>query len=131
DFQAHDAIQFLAAGGEHEDRHCRMTAQGAAQGEAVHLGQHDVQEHEVWLLTTRQLKTLRTSVGMQRCKAFLVQTKEQGLGNALVSLDQQDLGWLRRHMHMDPLPGVRGLTSSAQVLYRKDAILYRLVRSVL
>jgi hypothetical protein len=130
-FQAHDAIQLLTTRGEHEDRHGRVTTQRAAQREAVHLGEHDIQENEVWLRTPRQRKPLWTRAGMEGLKPFLVQAKEQGLGNALVILDEQHLDARSRHWHRDLSRGVRGFASGARGRSRHTAVMERLLRAAL
>jgi len=110
EFQAHDTIQFLTPSSEHEDRHGRVTTQRAAEREAVHLGEHDVQENEVGLRTLRQLQTLGTREGMEGLKTLLVQAKEQGLGNALVILDEQHFDACSRHRHRHLSHGVLPVT---------------------
>ena len=46
-FKSENAIDILAARGEHDDRHLRFGADLAAQAEAVLARQHDVEDQEV------------------------------------------------------------------------------------
>ena len=46
-FQAEDLIHVLALGGEHDDRHVGLLADALAHAQAVQLGQHYVQQHQV------------------------------------------------------------------------------------
>ena len=45
-FEADDAVDILAAGGEHHDRNFALLAQAAEDFEAVDAGQHDVEDHQ-------------------------------------------------------------------------------------
>jgi hypothetical protein len=47
--RAHDAVDVLALGGQHQDRHARAGAQSAADRKPVLARQHDVEHHEIRL----------------------------------------------------------------------------------
>eukprot|EP01133_Synstelium_polycarpum_P010450 gene10449-12166_t len=46
DFQAHDAVDFIAAGGQEDHRHVGKLAQPAARFQAAHVRQSDVEHHQ-------------------------------------------------------------------------------------
>ena len=47
ELQADDRVDILGARGQHQDRHVAAAAKLPADLEAVHLGQHQVQHHQV------------------------------------------------------------------------------------
>jgi hypothetical protein len=51
ELEPHDAVDLLAPGGEHDDRHLRTCAQLAAQRQTVFPGQHQVEHQQIDMRT--------------------------------------------------------------------------------
>jgi hypothetical protein len=91
-FQADHAVHHVAARGQHDDRDVAFLANLAAQREAVHLGQHDVQDGRVVGAGAQFGQPL---AGAQGAVQHEVKTREVGgqrRGQVLVVVDQEDAG---------------------------------------
>jgi hypothetical protein len=73
EFQAHHAVHHLAARGEHDDGQVAAAPDGAAQLEAVHLGQHHVEDGGVKTALGQQLQP---RAGAQRLHQFQLEALE-------------------------------------------------------
>ena len=78
-FQAQDLIHILALGGEHQDGHVAALPDALAHLDAVQLGQHHVQQHQVHLLLEKNLQCLLAVRGGEDLIPFLFQRKAKPL----------------------------------------------------
>jgi hypothetical protein len=98
--QADDPVHGVALGGEHEHRHLRrmalQRADAAAHLQAVHVGQHEVQDHEVGQgpgVRSLQLRQAALAIRAVRdLQARLAQVLAHHLREAGVVFDHQQLG---------------------------------------
>ena len=89
--QAVDLVLQLALGGEHDDGHLGGLPDFAADGPAVHAGQHDVQHHQVGLELLELLQTHQSVVGHLTVHGLLFQIQTHQVGNVLVIFHDQYL----------------------------------------
>ena len=91
ELQPDDAVGGLPAGGQHDDRHVAALANAPADGEAVHLRQHDVEDDgvEVPALERGEPGARRRRRDDAEREAFAV--LGQHLAEAFVVVDQEDI----------------------------------------
>ncbi len=91
--EADDAIDVLALGRQHDDRHrLAGAAQAPAHGETVFAGQHEV-EHDQVRRVALQLLVELARVGKRRhLEALLGQIAGEQVAQAHVVVDDEDLG---------------------------------------
>jgi len=101
--QADDAVDFLGARGEHDDRQARAGAQVAAQREAAVAGQHEVEHHDVGRAAFEHAPHL-APVGRERdAKTVALQVLAEQLADLGVVVDDQDvIGSLHRRASSAP-----------------------------
>ena len=88
-----DRVGDRVAGGEHDDRHpAALGAQLVEDLEAVHAGQADVEHHQVEAARERLVEAGRSVGGDGRLVALGPQALGHERGDALLVLDDQDLG---------------------------------------
>jgi hypothetical protein len=91
--QADDPVGLVGTGGEHDDRHmglARVLANPAAKAEAVLVGQHHIEDHQV---ARRLVQGLAKPGAIRRGAHLETRTAEvsvQQLANLLVVVDQQN-----------------------------------------
>ena len=91
ELQADDAVHDLAARGEHDDRQVALLADGAAQLEAVHLGQHHVEDGGVEAaLRAAAPGPALGRVALLQLHVEALQVGRQRRRQQLVVVDQQD-----------------------------------------
>ena len=99
--EADDAIDVLALGGQHDDRHrLAGAAQAPAHGKAVLAGQHEV-EHDQVRRVALQLLVEVARVGQRaHLEALFAEIAGQQVAQAHVVVDDENLRWvgLRRHV---------------------------------
>jgi hypothetical protein len=87
--QAHDDVDGVGLGGEHDDRDAGLGADRAADVDAVGAGQHQVEQHEVRLVLAEHGERL-VAVGAQgRLVALAAQDDAEHLGQGGVVVDDQ------------------------------------------
>jgi hypothetical protein len=92
DFQADDAVDVLALGGEHDDRGAVVGgAQAAADGQAVLAGHHQVEHDQVGRFAQHQAVERLAVLGQDDFEAFLGQVAAQQVADARIVIDHQDL----------------------------------------
>ncbi|GAO25994.1 hypothetical protein ALISP_5814 [Alicycliphilus sp. B1] len=101
DLQADHAVHGVALGGEHQHRHlggrARQRAYAPAHLQAVHVGQHQVQDHQVGQLAALQLRQAARAIGhVRHLQPGLAEVFAHHLREAVVVFDHQQLrvhGW--------------------------------------
>jgi hypothetical protein len=86
--EADDAVDLLALGRDHDDRHVGAGTELAADGEAVHVGKAEVEQHEVG---AGRLQRGATGRGALDVEPFASQPVGERLGDRVLVLDDQDL----------------------------------------
>ena len=84
-----------AQGGEHQDRDARgplVAPQPLAEGEAIHLGQHQIQQDQVGAVLKGQGLALDAVIGAVHLKATMLQVARHQVAHVAVVFDQQDAG---------------------------------------
>jgi hypothetical protein len=90
-FEADDAVDVLALGGQHDDRGLVAgAAQAAADRQAVFAGQHQVQHQQVVALAQPQLVHGRRAFGRHDLEALFGQVTAQQVAQAHVVVDHHD-----------------------------------------
>ena len=91
ELQPHDAIDVVAARGEHHDRHAARLPDLAQRFDAVDPGHHHVEHHD--LVAARERESRRRLAVMHRghAEAFALQVFLQHAGELDVVIGQQDL----------------------------------------
>ncbi len=85
-----DDIRRVAPGGEHDDRHAGLIADARAHLDAVHAGQHEVEQHQIGLGRVDGVDgrgTVRAEGGLETLRA---QHDADHLGERDVIVDDQD-----------------------------------------
>ena len=90
DLEADDAVDVVAAGGEDDDGDVAGLAELLADGEAVHLGHHDVEDDEVRADGLGLLERLLAVVGGFDAEALVVQVEAGKLNDVLLVIDNED-----------------------------------------
>ena len=80
---------------EHDDRHIRQFPYLAANGHAIHLRQHDIQQHQCIVPLDDALERPASIVLTFRLKALMLQLHLQIAGNAPLVLNNEYFQWLR------------------------------------
>ena len=80
----------VIAGSHHHDRHIAVAAQGAAQLEPVHAGQHDVDQHDVGQRTLEEADRLLAAAGLIDRPALVFESQLDRRSDALVVFDGKD-----------------------------------------
>ena len=88
---ADDAVELLAARGEHDDRQVRARTQIAAQRQAVLARQHDVEHDDVEARLGQQLAHLAPVARHGNAKAVARQVFRQQVAQFGVVVDDQDV----------------------------------------
>ena len=98
DREAAHAVVGVAPGGQEHDRHAGRRGAGEApvQLEAVHVGEHHVQQHEVGPHRRRGRQRLAPAGRRRGLEALVAQRGAQQLRDALLVIDHQDAGIGRR-----------------------------------
>jgi hypothetical protein len=78
--------------GEHDDRHHRLGADRAADGEAVQQGQHDVEEHQLGPLGPHRVEPGQSVAGGRYGIPVALQRERGRLPHDVVVLDEQQVG---------------------------------------
>ena len=92
DFEADDAVDFVVAGGEHQDGDGAAAADLAADVEAVHAGEHEVEHQEVGLVGEGEFEAAFAVGGGFDLVALAAEVVGDGAGEAFLVLDDQDPG---------------------------------------
>ena len=88
----HDVVA-VGPGRHHDDRHVALAPQPPAQLEAVHAGQHDVDEHDVRRARRRASRAASSrAADIGDGIALVLEREPEGGADALVVLDDQDAG---------------------------------------
>ncbi|MCY1532539.1 hypothetical protein D9M68_678210 [compost metagenome] len=90
EFEADHAVHHLAARGEHHDGDVAFLADLAAQLEAVHLGQHDVEDGRVVVPRAQLGDAFARALGAVERVAEACEVGGQRRGEVFVVVDQQD-----------------------------------------
>ena len=88
--EAHDLVGLLLSRGQHDDRNVALRTHAAADLEAVHLGQHDVEQNEVGRLGERLVQTFRAVIGRHGIVALAAEVEHQDIRDRLFVLDNED-----------------------------------------
>lgn len=86
--QAHDTVRLLATGGDHDDGRVDPRAQLAAHGEAVHAGQHQIEEDHVGSLVHHLRDAVPTVPGEDHPQPVRLEVARGQPSQALVVLYQ-------------------------------------------
>ena len=103
ELQPHDAVQVVAARGQHQHRHVGLRADAAADLEPVHVGQHHVQDHRAHVARLQRRQPGSTVGALLDRETARHEIATQHRGQPLVVVDDQDPvdhGWVR-----NPLSG--------------------------
>ena len=100
-----DDVVGVVAGGDHHDRHVAVTAQRAAQLEAVDARQHDVDQHHVGQRAVEQVDRVLAAAGLVDGPALVLERQLHRRADALVVFDGQDAGSHGSHDASDRRPG--------------------------
>ncbi len=92
DFEADDTVDFVVTGGEHEDGDSAGAADLAADVEAVHAGEHEVEHQEVGLVGEGEFEAAFAVGGSLDLVALAAEVVGDGAGEAFLVLDDQDPG---------------------------------------
>ena len=102
--QAEHHVDGVGLGGQHHDRHTGVRAQHPADVDAVHAGQHQVEQHQVGPQFAHRGQRLRAVGDHRGVETLVAQDDGEHLGQRGVVVDDQN-----------PLPhGVHGVTESRQ-----------------
>ena len=88
--ETHDLVGLFLTGGQHDDRRVLFRAHPPADLEAVHLGQHDVEQNEVGRLGERLVQTLCAVIGRHGIVALAAEVEHQDIRDRLFVLDNED-----------------------------------------
>ena len=88
--QAEDAVDLLAACGQHDDRRVRGGAQPAGDLQPVDFGQHEVKHHQVEALARQQVQRCLTILRGRHLKAGSLQIEADDLSDAGLVIDHQN-----------------------------------------
>ena len=83
-----DAVDLLALGGDHDDRDVRASAQLAADGEPVDVGQAEVEQDEVG---RRRVERLLPRRDARHLEALRAQALDERLGDRVLVLDDEQV----------------------------------------
>ena len=86
-----DPILLGPQGRHQHHRQVLVAAQGFKQGQAVHAGQHDIQQHQVKMPGTRRRQALGAAVAGGHGKTALAKVQVQVVAQAGVVFDQQQM----------------------------------------
>jgi hypothetical protein len=89
-FQPDDAIHLVGAGGQEQHGHIGMPAQGAADVEAGHVRQADVEDDEIDGVGRQPAQRLATQRAAIDGKTLGAQGVAQGIGNGRFVVDDED-----------------------------------------
>jgi hypothetical protein len=89
--QAHDAVGFLGAAGQDDDRQLRFSTQLAQQLHAVLALQPQIEQHQIQDLVTKRTHQLRTSRRLRHPKIVLLQVLADELAHRDVVVDHQHM----------------------------------------
>ena len=103
DFEADDAVDFVVAGGEHEDGDRAGATDLAADLEAVHAGEHEVEHDHVGPGGVGKVEGALAVGGGFDVVALAAEVVGDGAGQACFVLDDQDPG----HCDSPRAPGGR------------------------
>ena len=90
ELQTDDAIHFLAACRQQDDRQRRARADGAAEREPVLAREHDVEDHEVELLFSEQLVGAVSVFGDERAMAVPLEVADDDVADDRVVVHDED-----------------------------------------
>src|SRR6266508_2341636 len=92
DLEAEDPVDFLSFCGEHDDGSFDpFLPQLAADVQAAHAGQHDVQEDQMRVLLDGEVDRRVASAGFEDAVSLLLEVDLESLGDVLFVFDDQDL----------------------------------------
>ena len=89
EFEADHAVHHVAARGEHDDRQLALLADGAAEFEAVHLGQHHVEDRGVEAAAAQQRQPGAGPGGVLQLEPGPREVRRQRRAEKFVVVDQQ------------------------------------------
>ena len=90
-FQTNDAVDFVALGGEHDDRNGVFGgAQAAADGKTIFAGQHQIQHHEVEMFAVQGAIHHRAIRYGAHRKPLLAQIARKQVAQAGIVIDEQN-----------------------------------------
>ena len=90
EFEADDAVDFFAAGGEHEDGDIGVAAEFAADFVAGALGHHEVEDDEVGVVCAGDGEGLLAVVGGDDVEAFFFEVEGEELADGRFVVGDQD-----------------------------------------
>ena len=96
--EAEHLVDLLGLRGEHDDRHRRARADLAADVEAVDLGHHHVEHHEVEVVLAQAFERLTAVERAHHVVALLAERVGQQLLNRELVVHEQDPGCGGRHL---------------------------------
>jgi hypothetical protein len=107
--QPDHAVHHLAAGGEHDQGDVAVAPDGAAQLEAVHLGQHDVEDGGVEPALSQPGQSRAGAQGLLQRQIEALEVGRQRGAELGVVVDQQDAGHgaILSFMHVGLAPCTR------------------------
>src|SRR5690606_11425892 len=111
-FEAHDDVDRVALGREHDDGYAGLRPDQAADLDAVPAGEHQVQQHQVGFGLAKSGQRL-VAVGYERrLKTLTTQHNAEHLGQCGVVVDDKDSSLHKRHHPISSsLPGVTWRTA--------------------
>ena len=107
--QADDRVHVLGAGGQHQDRHVAAAAQLAADLEAVHLGQHQVQHDQVRVAALVLDQGLLAVGRGHDGEALLLEVQPDQLDDVALVVDDEDGLHERQHTSAGPSRSPAGM----------------------
>ena len=108
DLQPEDPVEFVVAGGQHQDRHRGFAAQRPGHVQAVHAGQAEVQHEHVRLSGARRLQGRGSVRGGQHREAGMLEVVASKLDDARFVVDDEDC------LHGSLMLRLGGLTRAAK-----------------
>jgi hypothetical protein len=89
-FEALHDVGGVGAGGQHDDRHTRLGAHAGADLDAVHAGEHEVEEDEIGPFAAPRIDRLRAVCTEHGVESLGAQHDADHLGEGGVIVDHQD-----------------------------------------
>jgi hypothetical protein len=83
-------VRLFDAGSEHDDGRVALLADGASHVQAVHVGQHEVQQHQARFIVAKGGQRLATVVGHRHAVSGLLQVVSHEVGDLGLVVHDED-----------------------------------------